>query len=240
MTPQQHDTYESKQIRRNRIVNRATWVLVIVWAAILFAGDGPGRRFLAGAFKNARAAYLTRFGWSSIRSGSSIINGSSDSAQIVVFMDYHCPYCRQSEAVLDSLQSIYPDITIGYRYTFPSQASTSRLAALGAVCALRFDALQQLHAHFYTLASADSDSTFYIRLPTQARAVLRTDMAATIQECIEDPPHDVVSRLHTDSVLSSQLQIRRTPTLIGREGVHVGLPTLHELIRIAGLSAEQT
>lgn len=218
-----------------RPANVLTLILVVVWAGLLFAPSGPFRPWLDSTVDSVEASYIQKFRWNTLADRSSVLSGSSDSADIVIFIDYGCRFCKMTEAVVDSFRSRYPSIQIGYRHLAPRSNMRSRQAALAAICANENGLFGDIHRPLYDVVlpdSASKETTFVESLDQRLPSV----SARTVRECLNTSTNTSTNmrhargRFHADSILADRLNIRATPTLIGRGSKLVGLPTFDRMV----------
>ncbi len=223
--------------RIQRVSTLVTWVLLVLWAAALFAPTGPARPFVRDTFERMRAAYLTRFRWeATVARGSSLPDGARGDLRLVMFTDYDCPFCLQAELIVDSLRRLHPNLLVGYRHV--SRRPTSRVAIVAALCAETSGIPSEVHDSLYRFVASHRDSAFHRQLLDYIGGTFPKERAAPLLACLKDSPADVQSRVRADSVVASHLRVRGTPTFFGRRGTVSGVPTVGELEQIAGLAPQ--
>ena len=224
--------------RTQRLSSLATWVLLVLWAAALFAPTGPARPFIRETFERTRAAYLTRFRWeATVARGSTLPDGARGDLRLVMFTDYDCPFCLKAEHVVDSLRRRHPNVQVGYRHV--SRRPASRLAIVAALCAETSGIPSAVHDSLYRFVASHSDSAFHTQLLDYIGETFPQEKTASLLACLKDRPANVQSRVRIDSVMASHLRVRGTPTFFGRRGTAAGVPTVGELEKIAGLAPQR-
>lgn len=205
-----------------------TLLLCVLWLGLVFMPGGVGHRFATQVFAKADSSYLRLFGWEDIAGGSSVLHdaASRQMVDVVVFIDYGCPFCRDAEPIIDSLQDSDITFLVGYRHVLPARSATSRLAAVAAVCAHRSGLFAAVHDSLYSLVDNTSDSMFLVHFTDVLSRYASEREVLSTRNCVESPPQPVLARLHRDSVLTARLGLHSTPTFIGANGSVSGLTTL--------------
>jgi protein-disulfide isomerase len=125
---------------------------------------------------------------------------------IVEFSDYHCPFCRRAQAVLERLRARYGDrLRLVYR-DFPLDAThgEARRAAEAARCAGEQGRFWEFHDALYR-SDADASDTALARLAAQSQVD-----GATLVACVASGRQAAAVR--ADSEAGGALGVSVTPT----------------------------
>lgn len=148
--------------------------------------------------------------------------GAGGRADMVVFMDYQCPYCRRLEAGLDSLAKLGKGYHVRIRH-FPIRShEAAGIAATAAICG---DVIGEFrHVHSYLMG----DTTWYSLRSASSigRAASVRDTAGFTKCLLSDTPDSVLGR---DRDLAERLSIHATPSILLPSRVVQGLPPMSAL-----------
>jgi protein-disulfide isomerase len=156
--------------------------------------------------------------------GGSRLGDSAAPVNLVVFMDYQCPFCAKLDSVIADLETQRPGRFLVHMRHWPltSIHPQARNAALASVCADSLGVLRRVHDQLFRERRKLSDST-YGRLQTGPVAAeelvrcMRSDWAA--------------ARLRSDSVAAVSLDVAGTPVvLVDGDRYHRSLAP-HELLK---------
>lgn len=222
--------------RRQRKGGGITLVLCLLWLIVLFLPGGVGTESAKNVSTGMLRAYTQHVQWDALRHGSS---HQGALPELVVFIDFGCAACARTEAVIDSFAQQNPAQSVGYRYAFPALTSASRSAAQIAVCAASLSALPEIRDSLYAFAKVNP-SERRTRLHAFAEAVLPSHTASELMACTAADDPVVAARLAEDSLLTSRLQLRSTPTFVTKYGRFEGIPTLQDLNQLVERSLTRT
>lgn len=219
-------SHESRLAELGRRLNTFISIAVILFAAYYFLRpEGPlGRQWVQYQHERNVTA-LARSVWDSLSQRP--ILGSGD-ADLVVFTDYECPFCRAANDTIDHVLKLNPTVAIAHRQ-FPLTAihANARAAAILVECADEQGLFGPVHRSLMTTNEWRSTGDF-------AALLSATEGFDVDQFAVCRTSADIVGRLRRDSVLARDLAVTATPTFVSRRGIHVGVPTQKTLLNLAG------
>ena len=186
------------------IISR-TLTLLLVLCAVTMTGLAVYHQFdspsLAERFKVVES-------WRAI-AAQGHLEGSRDApVKIIEFYDYQCPYCRQLQPVLETIQARYPDqVAIVYRHFPLDRHPLAHSAALAVTCA----ADQNRFASFHHLLFENLDWVEHRKWESMAQAIGIADLEA-FSECVAQQRTAAV--IDADVRTAEEIGIRGTPTLL--------------------------
>lgn len=146
--------------------------------------------------------------WHALRDSSSRIGPAAAPIELIEFVDFECPFCRQLASRLDSLLKKRPsDFSLTLRH-FPIQSHKfARSAAMALECAKR----ERRVGAMYSSLMAGPDSLGLKSYSGFARDAGMSDSAA-FEECIESST--AAGQVAADVALGERLGVSGTPTVI--------------------------
>lgn len=173
---------------------------------------------------NAEMRQASTQNWAQFVQASSPLFGGGGSPQIVEIGDYECPFCRQSNAAVDS--AVNAGVRISYlNYPLPIHPQ-ARGAALVALCAGESGRFREMHEHLMTSSTWQKDSNW----TREMRAVGVSDMAL-YDACLRSV--EMTARLDTQVRLGKALLVQGTPTFVARGAVHQGTISFREIVELS-------
>jgi len=168
----------------------------------------------------ARVEGAARTHWPELKLMSTPLYHGSGSPEVVEIGDYECPFCRLSEAAVDSA------VRSGVRVSFLNLPETIHLhargAALAAICARKVGAFASMHEHLMTTSAWQGDSDW--------ASIARTSgISDTSQFTACTRAAETASTLARELELDQQLNVRGTPTFVTSGAIHEGVITFQEL-----------
>ncbi|MCY3700261.1 MAG: thioredoxin domain-containing protein [Gemmatimonadetes bacterium] len=219
-------SHESRLVELGRRLNTFISIAVILFAAYYFLrSEGPlGRQWVQYQHERNVTA-LARSEWHSLSQRP--ILGSGD-ADVVVFTDYECPFCRAANDTIDRVLKLNPTVAIAHRQ-FPLTAihANARAAAVLVECADEQGFFEPVHRSLMTTNEWQSTGDFDALI--NATEGLDVDQFDVCRDSA-----DIAVRLRRDSILARNLAVTATPTFVSRHGIHVGVPTQETLLNLAG------
>ena len=216
----------SRLAELGRRLNTFISIAVIFFAAYYFLRpEGPlGRRWVQYQHERNVTA-LARSEWHTLSQRP--ILGSGD-ADLVVFTDYECPFCRAANDTIDHVLKLNPTVAIAHRQ-FPLTAihANARAAAVLVECADDQGLFEPIHRSLMTTNEWQSTGDFDVLLRT-------TEGFDADQFDVCRNSADIAGRLRRDSILARDFAVTATPTFVSRHGIHVGVPTQKTLLNLAG------
>lgn len=148
---------------------------------------------------------------------------------LVEFMDYQCPFCRNSEDTLAAYAREH-DLEIVYRH-YPIAVLHPRAeeAARAAICAEEAGVFEQAHTYLIRETWWEEPEPLKVRWKH-----LGVTDSASFHRCLTSPR--VEQRLREDRDIASELDVRGTPLFVGPEGVHRGLISSSDIGDLIGAS----
>ncbi|WP_419161127.1 DsbA family protein [Candidatus Palauibacter sp.] len=168
---------------------------------------------------------LARSVWDSL-SQRPILGGGD--ATIVVFTDYECPFCRAANDTIEHVLKLNPAVAIAHRQ-FPLTAihANARAAAVLVECADVQGLFEPVHRSLMMTNEWQSTGDFDALLDSvEGFNVSHLDLCRNSA--------DITEKLSRDNLLANDLGVAATPTFLSRRGIHVGIPTVKELLELAG------
>ncbi len=143
---------------------------------------------------------------------------------IMEFMDFECPFCARTAAVIDSLRMEYPrEVTVVFQHFPLERHPLSRPAAIAAECA---DA-QGGFETFYHLLFLKQDSLGKKDWTAYARDSGVRDLRE-FERCLDSPgPRP---RIDAGKALGIRMGVKGTPTVLVEGWIQPRPPTLQELL----------
>ena len=204
----------------NTVVNIA--VLGFLGYALLGAG-GPLRMKIR-EYASAREARMAA--QDILEQLASAGRVDTDRPTIIEFTDFQCPYCREMHDILrDSAARTEFDLVVMH---FPLEAihPLAKAAAKASLCAQSQRSAEEMN-HLLMSTSDWMDDTGWGRLAREAGV---PDLKL-FERCLESPSTE--QELTSQVALARNLGVRATPTFVSYGGIHSGVATLEELIRLA-------
>lgn len=161
--------------------------------------------------------------WRSYQKSGHRIGSPSAQVDIVIFSDFQCPYCRETENTLEALQRRFPDrIGILYRH-FPLRAHRYAVAAAQAAdCAAASGRFREMHDQLFK--SQDSLGSIAWTTLAKRAGVLDT---TTFARCMTVDP--LSQGFHHDTADGHRLRLDGTPAVLVGERLFIGTPDSTEL-----------
>lgn len=215
------------QVREVKPRSRGHWlqvgsnvVVIVAVGVVLLRPTGPVTSWVREAIERHRVQDVLEREWEEFANVTTI--DGSTGANLLVFVDYQCPFCRQ----LDELLREERINGVAVRH-FPLEGihEHARVAASLAICGEEQGLLSEMHLWLFNevnWSEIDSVSSLNIDIPRLDQA--RLDWCLKSQE--------VSDRLAADSAWASRLQVRGTPTIVGKGGVITGVPTAEEMMEL--------
>ena len=168
---------------------------------------------------------LTDSLWQIISNNRSQQEASSKTrVSIVEFYDYACPFCRQLNPVLDSIQAKYsPEVAVIYRHLPRAKHDWAYIAAIAAECAANQGYFSIYHN---TLFANQVELSSFSSWDSLAQVAGIPDLARFSDCVVEARPRSKVS---ADSILGRRLQITAIPTLVVNGSMYEGTMTFNQL-----------
>lgn len=165
--------------------------------------------------------------WAEVVAGGNRMGPANRDADLVIFVDYQCPWCRVLEERMDLLRKTrFADLAVIYRH-FPIEQlhPHARDASLAIECA----AQQERFVPFHRALFAAQDSIGHITWGTFAtRAGVRN--LERFDACIANPETRV--RTERDEALARDLGLRGTPAILASGKRYRGTPDTAKLAEI--------
>jgi protein-disulfide isomerase len=212
-------TIEGSMRLRERLEFGATILLTL--CALLVTGLFV-RRELSSPPDPGAPRYVE--GWEEYAVGDKTIGLRNATAQIVVFSDFECPFCRKMATILDSLTAGYPSqVQVVFRHFPLTSIHPSALpAAIAAECAAEQGQFQQYHDGLF--ARQDSLSTTSWEATALTAGVPNLE---AFRECLASPRAG--QRVAADTLAGQKLGVTGTPTIMVNGWLFAGTPSLEQL-----------
>jgi protein-disulfide isomerase len=208
----------------NRVIDLLTGVLMVV-AVFLLARSGSQVRSAWASYRSDQAAVdAARRNWDSIAMASSALTSGAGPV-IVEVSDYQCTYCRSAASIVDSAGK--RGVRVVYLNYPLSNKSASLGSATAALCADEAGKFREMHRQLMTSDRWQRDSN-WVR---EARLAGVSDISV-FADCLQ--AGRVRSRLVRQRALADSLRVTGTPTFVSRTGIHRGVPTVEQLLDLAG------
>jgi len=193
-----------------------TWSTLIATAAVLIAA---GRHYFGPTLPRLAEDSRPRH----VSSWRSYLNGyqpwpstSQPIANLVIFSDYRCEYCSETDSVLSTLPSIQEgSLRVIYRHL--PMSPLARNAALASICAEDMGLGRRMHSRLFAV----SDSFGFLSWNHIAASVGLTD-TLSFDRCLAASSSS--DRLTADLNAAEQLRIRSTPALLLDSLLFIGVP----------------
>lgn len=182
-----------------------------VWLVV--RPNGIWENWREGAVATAQQQAVIAQRWSEITATTAVL-GSGESAKVVMFVDYHCPFCRRNHEIIETALADHPGESIGIRF-FPLGHPRSFEAATAAVCASRVGVFAAFHSRLYEAESLTEVPDWV----TVARESGVEDIGG-FQACLASA--EAAAAVDGDIRLARELGVSGTPTWVTRDGVEVG------------------
>ncbi|MCC6928710.1 MAG: DsbA family protein [Gemmatimonadaceae bacterium] len=208
-----------------RLTDIATALFFIAAAFLIAQPSSLIRASWARYSNNRRVVQLATQHWSEIDHIGSRLFNSREKVELVVVSDYECPFCRASQAAIDSAVRRGVRISL-LHYPGPTHPSADG-AARAALCAESVRQLPRLHAHFMQ-TNAWQKSQDWLREATSAGVTDLDNFGACVTGA------EVRKRLSSQTALADSLMVRGTPTFVSPRGVHGGVASLAEILDLVG------
>lgn len=188
---------------------------------------GAPLRAKIDTWRQARATrQVLKRDWPSLTASPDRLGAAVAATQVVVFLDFQCPFCARAWPMLDSALTSHPDMGIAVRQLPLPMHPAAPEAARAAVCAEGEAKFPQMARQLFTDRRWQQDHNWL----RQARAAGLSD-AVRFRACLHSPETD--RRLAQDSVFAHELGIHGTPTFVLADRVIPGLLRPEELSRLA-------
>lgn len=209
-------------------------VNICVLAVLLFVLVRPGNPvgdILAERTREAALRTVITERWDDLTATGARLHAGSGRYLVVMFSDYQCPACRQAHFDVARITS-ETQIGIVLRH-LPLTAihAAAEGAARASICAESLGHFTNMHDRLFQTTQWH-DTSDWLR---EAVAATIVD-TATFNTCLQSA--STTMRLQQDLDLARQLGVAATPTFVGPGGVHIGIPTKADLIRISGYRAD--
>ncbi len=195
------------------VLNVAFLVLI---AALLARPEGPiGSRISEWRARRDQAR-LIKVEWPKVVDGGSAYSGDPTlPAEVVVFTDYECPYCRKLHSTLELIRARRPEVRIRYRHFPLSTHKNAAAAARASVCAAKVGAFHEVHGFLFESESWRTTSG----LEDIAGPAGIVDVKG-FANCMSDPSSEAVVR--ADIATGERLGINGTPAIVTRDRLVIG------------------
>lgn len=202
-------------------------VLVILSVLVFLASEnGPIRSYLRDRSESKKMLADINGSWSALTDVGGRIGNPDSQPDIVEFIDYQCPPCRDLGLSIEDVLVADPSLSVVVRQ-LPGKVIHPRAeeAALAVICAEFQGEFAPLHE--YLISSED----WYEMLDWEAIASSSgVTQATALVACMDS--NEARERLDADRTLAAQLRVRMTPTLITQKGVRPGAATSEEIGRL--------
>jgi protein-disulfide isomerase len=163
--------------------------------------------------------------WSEMEQAGSRLFSARGRVEVVVISDYECPFCRASQAAIDSAVARGVGIAL-LHYPGPSHPNAEG-AARAAICAEPSGHFPRLHAQLMQTDLWQKDED-WLREAGAAGVIEIEQFGA----CVTG--EDARKRLLFQTELADSLLVTGTPTFVSLSGVHRGVASLSQLLELAG------
>lgn len=187
-------------------------ILAVMIITARFSGDSVMPRLV----EESRPTVVTA--WEDHLGGMRVFtDGGDPAATMVVFSDYRCAYCADTDRLLQGLSTVRNgNLEVRYRH-FP-MSSLSRGAALAVLCSQDQDGGASMHGQLF----ASRDSIGFISWSGfGARAGVRDTVA--LGRCMKGNEH--ATTLRADREAAEELGVLSTPTILLDSLLFVGVPS---------------
>jgi protein-disulfide isomerase len=163
--------------------------------------------------------------WPRMTANGSRLDSAGGLAQLVEFSDYECPFCRKTNAMIDTLVQ-RGLVHVSYVHLPLSIHPAADDAARSALCAEAQGRFREMHHQLMTTDAWQRDSN-WVREATQAGV---KDRAAFLK-CLNS--ESTTSRLKLDAESAQKLRVNATPTFFSRTEMHVGTGSPADIQKLA-------
>lgn len=201
-------------------------IVIAAALAVLLVPEGLIGQRIAAHRKRVGERRLIEREWTALTTGPRLDDNSDARDVIVVFSDYQCPACRSAYfAVLPYMDQ--EEFGIVHRHApSPVIRRLSEVAARAAICAEAEGSFRAMHSWLNSNTTWESEP---IDWGAAGQSAIGADPEAFL-ECMSTEQTGL--RLARDQQLANRFEVTATPTFIGRGGIHAGVPTRDDLIRI--------
>jgi protein-disulfide isomerase len=153
-------------------------------------------------------ARISEADWAALRQSASVVEQDGWQTEVVVFTDYHCPWCARLEANLDQVRERSGHrLRVHYRHR-PVTAlhPGARRAAVLAECAREQQVFPAMHRVLFALG----DSTTLLS-PDEVAMRAGVGDVQSFAACVAD--ERPAERLATDSAMAEKMGVLGTPVI---------------------------
>lgn len=162
--------------------------------------------------------------WDSLIGVATPLGNTADEVSVLVFSDYECVFCRQSEPMIDS--AVASGLRLGFVPVPRRDSESGYSAAIAVVCAEEFGFHHAMHSRLMTTKEWQKTADWR----EEARAVGVTALDE-FQSCSRSA--SARRRVDQARLMADSVGISGTPTFVSRARVHRGLADLAILQVIA-------
>lgn len=205
-------------MNRSDRLGALTNVIVIVAFAVFLLGP---HGVLYTRWKDWRKAVRTRETiaqlWPALVKAGERVDVGRAKPTLVEFADYQCPFCRQSDEVLNQWL-VRHDVGVVYLH-FPLRIHpAAEGAARAAICAAHQGRFRQMHRRLFETTAWEQDSNW----TREANAAGVPDLGR-FRGCLASAA--VTGQIQADMALGRKLGVTGTPTFISPDQLQVGTVT---------------